>query len=464
MRSSSFNLTSDLTRDQQNAVKKLLHFCDRKNAAVNFLLTGSAGTGKSYLIGAFLQMLNEMYPMEIVVTAPTNQAVGVLEELLAKFKIKNVDCMTVYRLLGLQVSEGEGEEVLLKEKASSKNLDFYPEDYSFVIVDEASMIDEDLWEQLRQKTKNAKKIFIGDEAQLLPVKNKAIPVLKIKEKVVLKEIVRQAANSPLTPTISQCRNLVYSQYGEFSPICSSKPDKTSGVWVCDQEKWLETAIRAFSSPKAQDDLTHSKIITFRNVTADSLNLKIRQTIIDSGDSYIPGEILITKDAIFSSDRKYVIVPVGAKIVVDKATPDTLVLEHPFREIGLAIWNLKVEYGGKKIQIAAIDPKDQSNFETALQELANTANEIDKKVEKYSEEWIEVRNYWRSYWKLKKTIYNVSYRYTQTVRRSQGRSYKNVFICTPDFLNIPDPDNRWRCLYVAVSRASEKLFFLPNKDC
>jgi exodeoxyribonuclease-5 len=49
----------------------------------------------------------------------------------------------------------------------------------------------------------------------------------------------------------------------------------------------------------------------------------------------------------------------------------------------------------------------------------------------------------------------------TVHKSQGSTYREVFIDQKDIDKAPKADDRWRLSYVATTRASERAVFLIN---
>ncbi len=154
-----------------------------------FVLTGAAGSGKSYLIPLFEEMVFDS-GRRAEVCAPTGQAAK-------RLRAKGLSASTVHHVL-------YGEPIVSQDPTEDK-----PPTYWFkfrglstdtvFIVDEASMIgnqpytDEerkesevifedgeilnDLLRNIKEKSHNNKIIFIGDRNQLPPVKNSSSPCL-----------------------------------------------------------------------------------------------------------------------------------------------------------------------------------------------------------------------------------------------------------------------------------------------
>lgn len=116
------------------------------------LLTGSAGTGKSYVIHKITEQLGKE---RIVKIAPTNKSA------------LNIKGMTIHRFLKLDKNGKIPRERI--ETIKKMNLEL-------IIVDEISMINKDLWKRLfllKEETK-LKFLLVGDEKQLPPIEDDGI--------------------------------------------------------------------------------------------------------------------------------------------------------------------------------------------------------------------------------------------------------------------------------------------------
>ncbi len=117
------------------------------------VLTGGPGTGKTTVVRALLHMFRSL-DMEVALAAPTGRAAKRLSE------STSMEARTIHRLLEMEFEEGTGhgrfrrnEQDLLEE--------------SVIIVDEASMVDNNLMGSLCRAIKpGARLILIGDADQL----------------------------------------------------------------------------------------------------------------------------------------------------------------------------------------------------------------------------------------------------------------------------------------------------------
>ena len=185
-----------LTAYQRGAVEGILR--DTQHPGARVMLCGYAGTGKTVTTAALVGELRSR-GLTVVVATPTHKARTQVEKALKANGAQDFECVTVHRLLGLkQVRDYKTGKESFKPDSPGKNLladgicdktyeDYcrqkrndgdswsdYKEDNSIpidvVIVDETSMLHEELYEYLISEANERPVIFVGDDRQLLPVK------------------------------------------------------------------------------------------------------------------------------------------------------------------------------------------------------------------------------------------------------------------------------------------------------
>jgi ATP-dependent DNA helicase PIF1 len=157
----------------------------------NILLTGSAGTGKSYTIKYIIEYLNNTNK-NYAITASTGTAAVI------------IGGQTLHSFLGLGLGTGSIKEILgniLKNKKKYENI----LKLDTLIIDEISMIDRDLFQKISEVLSiikstdvcfgNIQLILVGDFCQLAPVKGKYCFLSDIWNKinikiVLLKKLIR----------------------------------------------------------------------------------------------------------------------------------------------------------------------------------------------------------------------------------------------------------------------------------
>jgi len=172
----------------------------------NLFLTGSAGTGKSYTIKGIINFL-ELNNIEYGLTALTGCAAVLIKG------------QTIHSYLGLGISRNI-EEIftnISKYKSKINNI----RKLKVLIIDEISMMDEELFElinNLLKKIKNNNKpfggiqiILVGDFHQLPPINgdycfNSPIWNTLNLRKIILTDIIRQKDDNLLQNILEEIRN------------------------------------------------------------------------------------------------------------------------------------------------------------------------------------------------------------------------------------------------------------------
>ena len=151
----------------------------------NILLTGSAGTGKSYTIKYIIEYLNNANK-NYAITASTGTAAVI------------IGGQTLHSFLGLGLGTGSVKEILgniLKNKKKHENI----LKLDVLIIDEISMIDRDLFDKISEVLSiikscdacfgNIQLILVGDFCQLAPVKGKYCFLSDIWNKINIKIVL-----------------------------------------------------------------------------------------------------------------------------------------------------------------------------------------------------------------------------------------------------------------------------------
>ncbi|MBE7037802.1 MAG: ATP-dependent RecD-like DNA helicase [Ruminococcaceae bacterium] len=165
---------------------------NQKNAVINAIkngvsvITGGPGTGKTTIINTIIEIF-KMRGLKVVLTAPTGRAAKRMSQ------ICNMEAKTIHRLLGAGY---EGGEEVLTFCVDEEN----PLSEDVIIVDEMSMVDIMLMQNLLKAVDSGKRlILVGDVNQLPSVGagNVLSDIIKSERINVtyLTEIFRQAKKS-----------------------------------------------------------------------------------------------------------------------------------------------------------------------------------------------------------------------------------------------------------------------------
>jgi exodeoxyribonuclease-5 len=137
----------ELSKDQEKALNQMLDFYASKNKDKDFLtLGGYAGTGKTTLISELRKEIDVINPKaKVAFCAFTGKAVQVLKNKLVQNKAiyKKDEISTIHSLIYRTIEDDRGA-VLGWIKKELEEVDF-----DIIIVDEASMVDEKIWNDLK---------------------------------------------------------------------------------------------------------------------------------------------------------------------------------------------------------------------------------------------------------------------------------------------------------------------------
>ena len=153
-------------------------------------LGGYAGTGKTTVLGYVSKQLHkEKKDIKIAFCSYTGKASRVLER-----KLKEVNTLfpsdyvgTIHRLIYRPLLD-EREEIVGWERVPVDDFK-----YSLIVIDEASMVTEDIWNDLLSF--NTPILAVGDHGQLPPI-NSSFNLMS-KPELKLEEIYRQDADNPI---------------------------------------------------------------------------------------------------------------------------------------------------------------------------------------------------------------------------------------------------------------------------
>ena len=451
-------------KEQFDGVNKIRNWL--KNGETLFTLAGYAGTGKSTIIKKIL----DNYRYGVVVSAPTHKAKKVVMNTTGK------EGRTLHSLLGLR------PDVDL-DNFNPNDPKFNPiaipriGDYNFVIIDEASMINLELYEMILDKVKDirTKVIFMGDPAQIPPVGEKESAVFNNMTNLYhqLTKIERQNDTNPLAFIYDALRNNLNRIDGGFDRRTNMN-DLGEGILFTVKKKEFRTEILdKYSSSEFKKDTDFAKVIAWKNDTVKDANKVIRSELF-SGDIDIVevGDMLMGYRSI-SNERQTVniIENSGDYLITDKSKREE-------NEYGILGYRVKIRENLSKGQfkfqdVFIVDCNDYENLHLYAQ-----MHDFFRDMGKSNK-----RN-WKKYYafrrdnmimvtidKHKNGLYRSSgdiivkdldYGYAITGHKSQGSTYSHVFVMENDINENWVIKERNQIKYVAFTRPSINATVLTTK--
>ena len=170
-------------------------------------IAGYAGTGKSTLVKFIISALN-LQPEDVAYVTFTGKAASVLRHKGCP------NAMTAHKLLYFSKRMPNGRFVFRPRPTLEGN-------YSLIVVDEISMLPNDLWELLLSHRKHV--IALGDPFQIPPIDKKQDNHVLDKPHIFLDEIMRQATESEIIRLTLDIRDYKAPDYFKGEEIQVLKP-------------------------------------------------------------------------------------------------------------------------------------------------------------------------------------------------------------------------------------------------
>lgn len=259
------------TNDQADALDALDEFCASNR--ITFLLSGSAGTGKTTLMQHFVKRCN----LKIMGLAPTHKAKKVLKARL----LNNPVCTLASFLQKIP------KHSYIGSKTFSAGVDEGNSEYGLYILDEVSMVSDGDFKLLKiaaSRTKS-KIVAIGDECQIPAISQKLeemdgmlvkkpCSIFKLSSRADLREIVRQSTESP----ILRAAHFLRGNLDRDVKLIEQFP-----TFTLEREKLYEIYKNC--------DMKAAKIIAYTNKAVENHNqcVRIAQNRVDL---FVRGEILM----------------------------------------------------------------------------------------------------------------------------------------------------------------------------
>lgn len=347
----------------------------RKPTKQVFRVYGYAGTGKSTLARHFASNIDG----EVAFGAFTGKASLVMR------KNGCANARTIHSMIYIADQDQKTGEITWRINRQS-----FLNDVSLIIIDECSMVNEELAKDLLSFGKPI--LVLGDPGQLPPVSGTGY-FTEAEPDVMLTEIHRQAKDNPIIHLATLVRNEQMPKLGTYGESVVTNKMLTADLIRADQ------------------------VLAGRNTTRESFNTKIRKLKGFDPDTPVVG--------------------------------DKLVCLQNDKELGIFNGGM---FDVEQI-LASSSPKSQF-LTMRLQSQDEDRLPFVTRVHKsfFFEDVPE------PHWKVLKGSQQYNYGYCLTTHKSQGSQWPSVFISDESWCFRED---RWRWLYTAITRASEKNTLVIN---
>lgn len=475
------NLPFSLNDQQKSALYELEKFIEDDGTEIT--LSGYAGTGKSTIIGIFSKWLNNRIGRgSIVYTAPTHRA-----NVITKQNNPNANVYTLSALFGFtpdtDIAMEQGSLDLRELEFRAKNQMKY-EPGQLIIIDEASMVQDGLYEYIQGivAKHNGSVIYVGDSAQLRPVKSDHISKVFTSDgipQITLTKVERTGDN----PILKEATRL---RRGEGLSYQTDINDKGQGVLYTSDDAIIDKNLKQIvTSEEFNADPLHFRVLTATNAAVSTYNSKIRSLRYGKfAKPFVKGDIIMGySNKLRKPDGSYRLINSGDYIV--QSVKDTNIkFKTDKGDIEFKAFNLSIRPTGGTImddfQLTVIDKNEPDSklfevveYKDRLWKMAKEAKQ-NGQISRYRDlvqmaynvdNGLNItKNLEDSQGRLK-IRKAIDYGYAQTVWKSQGSTYSKVLILSNEIdtfgydKDVMQLRNELR--YVAVSRA--KNFVIINSE-
>lgn len=478
------NTPIELNADQQAAMAEIKSFLTDPSQQA-FVLCGSAGTGKTTLVARIIELAYSR-ELQSMLVAPTGRAARILQGKLDRMlppQLSGIKVSTlhgaIYYQSNLTVDESRHEDGL-----SAIKMDFslkkQGNTFDLLIVDEASMVGNAAMPQQSLRFGSSrllndliayvdflyaegiarqpiKILFVGDLAQLPPVRSNESPALSPDylyerfglqaRRYELTQVMRQADGSQILPLANAIRETIFQPSEQPIQINYNETDL--------QQTDFHSAVELIANNVRQN--RSSAAVVYPNKIALEYNLGVRKLLWGSRCcvTHEGDRLLVTRNSpqlgLSNGDLVRVHSVLTSELTEEVILPNDRLVCLRFREVRL----MPEPDGGNEDPIQCIilenllySPYSDLRIEEqdALYELVKQRNpNLDPNSTAFEEAMRDDPYY---------NALQVRFGYALTCHKAQGGEWQQVIV---DPLGVRlDLEQGKRWLYTAVTRASESL--------
>ncbi len=451
------------TSKQRECLNELSGFLLKEDKDGLFILKGYAGTGKTTLVAALVSQLWQA-KFKYVLLAPTGRAAKVISNYARK------QAFTIHRHIYYPKKAANGGVSFTLKKNKYTNTLFIVDEASMVpdIASESNLFENgsllnDLLQYVYSGT-NCKVLFIGDTAQLPPVKSELSPALdenvlslefnKNISIIELNEVVRQNNNSGILTNATELREMLNDSF--FEDFQFSIEHSSDVIRLQEGNEIIEHLQESYSKHGHEGTV----IIVRSNKRANLYNQHIRERILFNESELSAGDFLMVV-----KNNYYWLEPTSEAGFI--ANGDIVEV--------LEIFDIKEIYSYRfaEVKLRMIDYPNMDPIETVLildtltSETASMTYEDSNRL--YQEvllDYEDERSKYKRFMKVKSNKYfnalQVKFSYAITCHKSQGGQWPHVYVEQP-YLKDGISKDYLRWLYTAITRTQEKLHLIGFKN-
>ena len=426
-----------LTPKQQIAFNTVIE-CIENNTPV--LLTGFAGTGKSTTIATIIKSLSHKL---ITIATPTHKAAAVLSAMLETNGIisPNVKVTTIHKALGKRPQRQGGGNTTFSRPTK--------EIYGILIIDECSMIDAELFDDINEAAPSASIVYVGDPAQLPPTSGNGTlsPVFAaIEQRAHLSDIIRQGEDNPIIELSAALRRVMAASahitVSDVVEMVNEYDKDSSKIGMIKKHE-----IADYCSDALKNSLD-CRYLAYRNESIDKQTIDIRKMLHGRDvQNFVVGEPVVSLTGIL-------------KVINNNHEGTITNIGEPFLLHGIAC--VLITLDDNLTVNAAINIKDKQNKEIGffrMFEKLKAQSQITTDFKQKAQLLEQAQEASAQGYKIKDDIAELRPCVASTVHKAQGSTFDVAVVDVADILTMKNRSEALQCLYVAVTRPKTYLILV-----
>ena len=453
-------ISFETTFSQKKVVEMLSDYLSAPKNEQIFVLNGYAGTGKTTLVAAVVEVLEQMQ-VPTVLLAPTGRAAKVLSRYCHR------SALTIHKRIYRERTTADYE--------SHFTLNINKERGAVFIVDEASMLSDstsdgqifgsgslldDLVRFVRSG-RDCRLILVGDNAQLPPVGSPYSPAL---DETVMRgygdvvyasmdDVVRQQAESGILFNATMLRCMLENGIWEIPHLEMNFPDVESITGGEVMEKVQE----CYDKYGSEETI----IITRSNRRANRYNEGVRRYNLSAEEAIESGDrLMVVKNNYYFTER-------------EQECPMSFVANGDVAQLR-KIRRFE-DFYGFHFADAVLSFPDYNDYEIGCKILLDTITsespsltreESQRLFTEVEQDYLDIKSRLKRLKEIRENPHfnavQVKFAYAVTCHKAQGGQWKAVFVDRALFGDEPMTGDMLRWLYTAFTRATERLY-LVNFD-
>lgn len=454
-----------LNTEQKELKERLLSFLNNSEMGY-YGVYGAGGTGKTFTI---CETINS-YKKKVLFLGATNKVTNVLKESLKKSNYKKQAVIkTIDSFLKFKIEKDHLNQNTISYKFPSPS-----EIPDLIIIDEISLISFSKFQLIERLKDKCKLILLGDYLQLPPIEEERQNIIRNIDGFQVSKIFteipeqntftltiqnRQKTDSELGKMINNFRNFMQVNINPIS-LASKKNNGIDILYYDIHDKELKETIK--NNNCVAVCFKNLSVLNFNWLIGSTKSMKkdYRLNEINVGDSLMFDQFYIHKETKYYTSNIVEIKSIEKNCTETFEIKSGMVKTIIFNKLTIIDSDgeeatIRYIHGGLYGQNGGGLTSSVYGQRKTYNEHINKGKNINENKKYLTDLNTRFADYQNSFAKLKRP-------YAITCHKAQGSTYNNVIIPVYDYFMINYKDAN-QLLYVALSRAKERVIFVNKKE-